>query len=473
MTDARPTFPFRSLRARLLIPLVATSLLVAILVAIVSASLGLQWGKRSVDEQYSSVERTLRESTFPLTEPVLQLLAELTQSELMTYGDDGGLLHSTIDLDSLPDWILENPWDQSSGKPPIGGGAILEIDSQRYHSYIVARDERVKNNSDPTAKILLFFDHRRVEETSIRAAMLPLATALPTIVLLATVAYYLSSRWISRLQRLQANVQRVAQGNFDSDTSLSSEHDEVGQLEQSVSRMSKELKQLWGVLRQQQSQRVLHQLASGMAHQLRNTLTGARMALELFQRRQVEHEEEIDVALREMQQAEEYIKRLLTVGKGERESDKPASIRDSLVDVKASLAVMANHLGVELDWDIDESLHDRVVRDGATLGAAVSNLGINAIQAGKHVAITFEEREDGRIRIVVADDGAGIREDVATSIFEPLVTTKPEGAGLGLALVKRSAEYLGGEVRWYRRDQRTHFELIVAKFDENWNRKEN
>ena len=275
------------------------------------------------------------------------------------------------------------------------------------------------------------------------------------------------------MQRLQAHVQRVAQGDFDSDATPSSEHDEVGQLEQSINRMSKELKQLWGVLRQQQSQRVLHQLASGMAHQLRNTLTGARMALELFQRRQVEHEEEIDVALREMLQAEEYIKRLLTVGKGERESDKPASIRESLGDVKASLAVLANHLGVTVDWDIDESVQGRVVRDGATLGAAVSNLGINAIQAGKQVAITVEESEDRRIRIVVADDGTGIREDVAASIFEPLVTTKPEGAGLGLALVKRSAEYLGGDVHWYRRDNRTYFELIVAEFDENWNRKEN
>jgi signal transduction histidine kinase len=465
MINISQSKPFRSLRIRLLIPLVAASLLIAITVAIVSAWLGSQWGKRSVDAQFAGMERTLRESSFPMTEPVLKLLSELTQSQLISYDNSGGMLYSTFsDLD-LPDWIENGRTkSESVGREilNLGNGEVLELNGRRYHVYQVKRNQQV-SRSEATDRILVLFDHQAVAETSFWAALLPLATALPTIVVLATVAYYLSSRWISRLHRLQQHVGRVASGDFENEKESDLENDEVGALQQSVNKMSTELKQLWSMVRQQQSARVLNQLASGMAHQLRNTLTGARMALELYQRREMADNEEIAVALRELQQAEEYIQRLLRVGKGEREAERPASVASCVQHIDASLNVMAKHLGVELGWDVSESVESMMVKDGASLIAAVSNLGINAIQAADKVSIKIDAWMEERIRILVSDNGPGIRDDVANTVFEPLVTTKPEGAGLGLALVKRAAETLGGEVRWYRNDGWTCFELIVAQ----------
>lgn len=457
--------PFRSLRIRLLIPLVSASFLIAIIVAIVSAWLGSQWGRRSVDAQFAGMERTLRESSFPMTEPVLKLLAELTQSQLISYDASGARLHSTFSETDLPDWIENgNITSASKGKAilNLGNGATVELSGHRYHVYQVKRNQQ-SAGIETTDRILVLYDHQAVAATSFRAALLPLAAALPTIVVLATVAYYLSNRWISRLHRLQQRVGRVAQGDFESEGENDLENDEVGMLQQSVHKMSTELKQLWSMVRQQQSERVLNQLASGMAHQLRNTLTGARMALELYQRRAQTENEEIDVALRELQQAEEYIKRLLRVGKGEREAERPASIADCIQHIDASLNVMANHLGVELGWDVSTTVQPIMVKDGASLIAAVSNLGINAIQAADKVSIRIEEFAGERIRILVSDNGPGVRDDVANTVFEPLVTTKPEGAGLGLALVKRAAETLGGDVRWYRNEGWTCFEMIIAQ----------
>jgi signal transduction histidine kinase len=89
-----------------------------------------------------------------------------------------------------------------------------------------------------------------------------------------------------------------------------------------------------------------------------------------------------------------------------------------------------------------------VVGDATQLRQALVNLVLNAVQAASprgHVQVAAR-REGATVVIDVEDDGAGVPEAVRGRLFEPLITTKDHGNGLGLALVKRVAERHGGSV---------------------------
>jgi signal transduction histidine kinase len=75
----------------------------------------------------------------------------------------------------------------------------------------------------------------------------------------------------------------------------------------------------------------------------------------------------------------------------------------------------------------------------------VLNLLRNASQAGQKVGVRAELL-DGEVRISVRDNGPGVDPTVRERIFEPFVTDKAQGAGLGLAIVRRVAEVNGGRV---------------------------
>lgn len=89
-----------------------------------------------------------------------------------------------------------------------------------------------------------------------------------------------------------------------------------------------------------------------------------------------------------------------------------------------------------------------VVGDAIQLRQALVNLVLNAVQAASPVGEVrvLTRREGGIAAVDVEDTGAGVPESVRGRLFEPLITTKEHGSGLGLALVKRVAERHGGSV---------------------------
>jgi hypothetical protein len=114
--------------------------------------------------------------------------------------------------------------------------------------------------------------------------------------------------------------------------------------------------------------------------------------------------------------------------------------------------------------DLEFAASIRFVRaDRESLRAAIVNLGTNAIEAaglGGEVTLKTVDSQDN-VGIEVGDSGKGPPPHVAETLFEPFVSTKPEGVGLGLALARQVALDHGGSLSWKREAGRTIFRLTL------------
>ena len=92
-----------------------------------------------------------------------------------------------------------------------------------------------------------------------------------------------------------------------------------------------------------------------------------------------------------------------------------------------------------------------VTADADLLDQALINLLRNAFEAlrgrtGATIVLSGRRGSDGRIVISVADNAAGIKPDHRDKIFAPFYTTKPQGSGVGLTLVRHIATVHGADV---------------------------
>ena len=101
--------------------------------------------------------------------------------------------------------------------------------------------------------------------------------------------------------------------------------------------------------------------------------------------------------------------------------------------------------------------------DASQMERVLINLLLNSIQAinneGKITIRTIEDKN--WIRIEFEDSGPGIQKEIASKIFEPLVTSKQTGTGLGLAICKRIVEQHWGKINY--KNNPTVFAVSIPK----------
>jgi signal transduction histidine kinase len=193
----------------------------------------------------------------------------------------------------------------------------------------------------------------------------------------------------------------------------------------------------------------LGQMASHVAHEVRNSLVPMKLYLSLLRRRVGAEEATADLLEKFAAgffALETTVNDLLNFSAERDPQETSFDLTGLIDDVCQSLAPQLRAQGIALRIDAGRSLFARADRD--MVRRAVLNLLLNAVDAMPHggeLVVTVCAGRFG-MEIEVADSGPGIDQNTLKHLFEPFFTTKSNGTGLGLAIVERIAEAHGGHV---------------------------
>jgi signal transduction histidine kinase len=446
------------IRYQIFVPF-ATLVLVA--VASIAVTTALLAARRSADEridQLHRVESTLADAGFPFTESVLRKMQGLSGAQFVTLDDAGQIVTSTFDR---PLERADLPGHLPASGPPkrLEQFEAVTFAGSEYYAAVLPGKE-----SSGIASLLILYPRENLRRAQWEAAWPPLAVGIATICLMLAISAWLSGRLARRIESVRALFGHIADGQF-AHVEAQRPLDEVYDLVLSANRLSDQLAAMRDRITRTERLRLLAQLAGGLAHQLRNAATGARMAIQLHQRRcpSSHHDESLDVALRQLVLTEEYVRGLLSLG--QQESQPPSMSRLSIVVAEIERLVLPAARHAHVGWTcgpIPPDL-DCTVDNSQNVRAGLLNVVLNAVEAaGRDGRVRcWVDRAERHVRVHVADSGSGPPESVQGTLFDPFVTSKPEGVGLGLALAKTVAAEQGGEVSWTRIGKETVFTMSL------------
>jgi len=444
------------IRNQILVPFTLIQIAAVLLVAVSSAYLAARQVEAEIHARLDNVMTTLETGTYPLTQTVLDQLHQLSGAQFILTDNDGRVRNSTLDAELLTEEKLERLRRDLAQTAKTNRTLAQTQLGEDYLSGVVT-----PRSPTTLETIYVLYPERRLITARWKAVAPP--AILGTVLLCLTVlaSYAISRQIAGRIQRVQHHVSRIAGGDFTPMPTVKT-NDELRELSQSVNRMADVMDRSMRELKETERTVLLKQLVGGLAHQLRNALTGARISIQLHQQHCSESDDEaIDVALKQLRLTEEQIKALLRLSKGEQSRAQAEELSTILDDAVSLVRPLCNHQKIKLRYQNAAELNC-LITDGDALRGALLNILINGIEAAGgqgRLQIDINESPDTVI-IDITNSGPPIPTEEHEKVFQPFYTTKPEGVGLGLALARQAVQECGGSLRIVPGDQ-TFFRMTL------------
>lgn len=443
-----------SLRYRLLLPL-ALLLIGDAAATAWAAQIAARRAERRLAAQQWAVARTLTEprSTFRLTERVLEQMKGFSGAEFLFVPTVGP--HES----TFPDPKPAPPSDVPTATQPQADeehtlGPPVEVARNQYRCLRLP----LRPPHPQAGGNLYIFYPESLRQTAVRDAVRPLLVlgGLGGLVAVA-LAFVFGSRLVRRVRDLDARTRLIAAGDFRP-MPVPRGNDELRDLCEAVNDMARRLAAFRDELQRTERLRVLGQFSGGLAHQLRNAAAGAKLALELYlQENPTADPEPLQVALRQLARIEANLRQFLDLGKPPVDVKQPCDLAKLIDQAVSLLKPQCQHAGTALEWK-PLAAPCVIPGDAEQLSHLFGNVIGNAVEAAGPGG-SVEVRLLAGFVIEVIDTGPGPPSEIAAKLFEPFVTGKEQGIGLGLAVAKQAADAHGGTIAWERRDGRTVFRI--------------
>jgi len=294
---------------------------------------------------------------------------------------------------------------------------------------------------------------REAATAEVRRLLARNVLALGVAALLAmTAAWYVGGALVAGpVNRLVETTRRLAAGDLEVRAG-GPYTGEIGHLARAFDEMAEALRRRDLEIQRAEKLAALGRLAAGVAHELRNPLTVIDARLQLLGRDATVPES----AARQLPALAEATDRMKRIIAGLSNYARPAKAETVVLDandVIVSLRELVGYQARQNDVSIVLQPADtpaRVRVERSELMQILVNLAMNAIEAmegrGGTLTLTTSVSADGSVVIVVSDTGPGIPPEQLGRIWEPFYSTKLEGSGLGLSIVRGLVDKQGGSI---------------------------
>jgi hypothetical protein len=295
------------------------------------------------------------------------------------------------------------------------------------------------------------------------ALTLTLSTATMVAVVIL-IAIWLAGLLTRRVTYLNDGLRRIERGDLGYRLNKDSD-DEMGVLALSINHMADGVQESFRRLEEarikaEEASRMKSRFLASMSHELRTPLNGILgfaelLSLEAANEEQRGYAEGILGSGRHLLALLNEILDLAKIEAGSMELKlAPVPLRLLIEELAAGHRTHAEGKGLRFHWTVADSLPERIECDATRLRQVLNNLLNNAVKFTGQGSVDIDVRggEAGHIVFAVSDTGPGIAPEFQTAIFEEFrqmenfLTREHAGTGLGLALVKKLTELMGGTV---------------------------
>src|SRR5262245_2874043 len=328
-----------SIRYRLLVPL-GLLLLGVVATSIWSAVLAASHAKERIARRVLEVTETAAAANYPLTPNVLKQMKGYSGAEYLLAAADGAR------TSTFPEGPVELPAVAADHADGSAFGPTVEVNGVRYRFGRLM----IRNHPNEGATLYIFYPESSLQEGLWDAVRPSLVLGLFGGLAAVAVAIGIGQRLVSRIRELERRTRLIAGGDF-SPMPLPRQNDELRDLSASVNEMAQRLAQLREAVQRTERLRLSGQLSSGLAHQIRNSVHVARLALEvLAEEHGLQESEAVGVILRQLDLMEANLRRFMDLGRTEGWKRERCSLMSLIDEAVALLRPQCDHAKIELVW---------------------------------------------------------------------------------------------------------------------------
>ena len=423
---------------------------VAVLATAVSAWIALAVATRAlqtrVETQVVNAASLVARSDFALNETILRSVQTMTGADIVTFAADGTILATTIDPARRP--LAATIVAGARTQPGADDGGARHLSCLDAPCVVAVRPL----TTQPGVRVAVAAVTSDVIEATRVVTRTILAAALLSALLMVVATQIVARRVTAPLEALVAFASRVSTDAGAGRAPVG--QDEVGRLGAAFNAMLDRLDESRSALVRSEKLSLAGLIAARVAHEIRNPLNSIKMLAQLL-RAKLESAGDpslpatAEAIARNTAHIDAVVRDLLEVARPGELVRRPTRMNDVVADVLAQLAPQLAHRKVAIETRLDPAAPEALL-DGQRLRQVLVNIINNASDAmpagGALTIATAWDRPSSTLALTVCDDGVGLDPGVRHRLFDPFVTTKPDGVGLGLVNARSVIESHGGTI---------------------------